>query len=326
MEQRSKSSSPSPYQSLGDRPEMELDLWEGQFNLSGSRIMDGDDDSPEHDQVVYSGDTTWWGEDSAVSMSTVQQMQEAVRELNLDHETFETKYNVLKQDNDNLANKIFVLEEIIRDMEIQHINANKELKKKIKELETKCTRTSENSEHLNARLLEVEADNATLVGKNNELNEELTRLKIESSASICVNEDLYGFSQNFTRLDKSETDSGCHLQDSDDQDIVSEVSELQAKLSDLETELNVVKELNKDLLEQNNSSNDDEKNLAQELRESLHQAEDNNIKEEIDNLKKSLSSQEEVNRQLQKYIDAVILNIMEKNPELLEVKPEFMKK
>lgn len=51
---------------------MELDLWEGQFNLSGSRIMDGDDDSPEHDQeVVYSGDTTWWGEDSAVSMSTV---------------------------------------------------------------------------------------------------------------------------------------------------------------------------------------------------------------------------------------------------------------
>ena len=36
-------------------------------------------------------------------------------------------------------------------------------------------------------------------------------------------------------------------------------------------------------------------------------------------LKASLSSQEEVNRQLQKYIDAVILNIMEKNPELLEV-------
>ena len=36
-------------------------------------------------------------------------------------------------------------------------------------------------------------------------------------------------------------------------------------------------------------------------------------------LKASLSSQEEVNRQLQNYIDAVILNIMEKNPELLEV-------
>lgn len=328
MEQRSKSSSPSPYQSLGDRPEMELDLWEGQFNLSGSRIVDGDDDSPEHDQeTIYSGDTTWWGEDSAVSMSTVQQMQEAVRELNLDHETFETKYNVLKQDNDSLAKKIFVLEEIIRDMEIQNINANKESEKKIKELEAKCTRTNENSELLNARLLEVEADNATLVDKNNELNEQLTRLKIESSASasICVNEDLYGYSQNFSRLDKSETDSGCHLQDTDDQDIASDVSELQAKLSDLETELNVVKELNKNLLEQNKPSNGDEKNLAQELRESLHQNKNTTNEEEIESLKKSLSSQEDVNHQLQKYIDAVILNIMEKNPELLEVKPELKK-
>ena len=40
---------------------------------------------------------------------------------------------------------------------------------------------------------------------------------------------------------------------------------------------------------------------------------------EIVELKASLSSQKEVNRQLQTYIDAVILNIMEKHPELLEV-------
>ena len=117
-------------------------------------------------------------------------MQEAVRELNLDHETFETRYNALKQDNDSLAKKIFALEEIVRDMEIQNINASKESDKKIKELEARCTRTSENSEHLNNRLLELEADNATLVEKNNELNEQLTRLKIDSSASICVNEDV----------------------------------------------------------------------------------------------------------------------------------------
>ena len=40
---------------------------------------------------------------------------------------------------------------------------------------------------------------------------------------------------------------------------------------------------------------------------------------EIVELKASLSSQKEVNRQLQTYIDSVILNIMEKHPELLEV-------
>ncbi len=41
--------------------------------------------------------------------------------------------------------------------------------------------------------------------------------------------------------------------------------------------------------------------------------------DEILKLKDSLESQKEVNNQLQNYIDAVILNIMEKNPELLEV-------
>lgn len=70
-----------------------------------------------------------------------------------------------------------------------------------------------------------------------------------------------------------------------------------------------------------------EKSLAEEIQAiSASEEEDKDIKQEgktrdseITELKASLSSQEEVNRQLQNYIDAVILNIMEKNPELLEV-------
>ena len=49
------------------------------------------------------------------------------------------------------------------------------------------------------------------------------------------------------------------------------------------------------------------------------EGEEKALEEEIENLKKSLTSQEEVNNNLQKYIDSVILNIMEKHPELLEV-------
>jgi len=64
-----------------------------------------------------------------------------------------------------------------------------------------------------------------------------------------------------------------------------------------------------------------EKSLAEELRESSRQ-EKHSVESEIEELKKNLSSQEQVNHQLQKYIDSVILNIMEKNPELLEVKKE----
>ena len=70
-----------------------------------------------------------------------------------------------------------------------------------------------------------------------------------------------------------------------------------------------------------------EKSLAEEIEDVSGEAdEDTDLKpggktreSEIMELKASLSSQEDVNRQLQTYIDAVILNIMEKNPELLEV-------
>ena len=48
------------------------------------------------------------------------------------------------------------------------------------------------------------------------------------------------FANNTSRLDKSETDSGCHLQD--DQELVSE---LQSKLAEMESELRVAKDSNK---------------------------------------------------------------------------------
>ena len=51
---------------------------------------------------------------------------------------------------------------------------------------------------------------------------------------------IYG--QNYSGLDKSETDSGCHLQDQDSEDLASE---LQMRLADMEKELRVVKDQNK---------------------------------------------------------------------------------
>ena len=70
-----------------------------------------------------------------------------------------------------------------------------------------------------------------------------------------------------------------------------------------------------------------EKSLAEEIEDVSGAADEDTDKRpgektrdsEILELKARLSSQKDVNRQLQTYIDAVILNIMEKNPELLEV-------
>ena len=74
-----RSSASSPYQSLGDRPEMELDLWEGQFNLSSLAGADDEDlglggeGRREEDLLeMYSSGATCWGEDSSVTMGTVR--------------------------------------------------------------------------------------------------------------------------------------------------------------------------------------------------------------------------------------------------------------
>ena len=74
-----RSSASSPYQSLGDRPEMELDLWEGQFNLSSLAGADDEDlglggegRRGEDLLEMYSSGATCWGEDSSVTMGTVR--------------------------------------------------------------------------------------------------------------------------------------------------------------------------------------------------------------------------------------------------------------
>ena len=66
----------SPFQSLGERPEMELDLWEGQFNLSSPTMEQFTTSLSTEDLqqlgLVEGDSSTCWGEDSAVTMGTVR--------------------------------------------------------------------------------------------------------------------------------------------------------------------------------------------------------------------------------------------------------------
>ena len=49
---------------------MELDLWQGQFNLSSLQGLEGLTDE-EFEEEDYSRGSTCWGEDSVVTMGTV---------------------------------------------------------------------------------------------------------------------------------------------------------------------------------------------------------------------------------------------------------------
>jgi len=89
------------------------------------------------------------------------------------------------------------------------------------------------------------------------------------------------------------------------------------KNQELEGEmLNKGLEEGKELL--HNQSNT--KTLAAELEEMSDKESCESKEEEIGKLRKCLSDQEDVNTQLQTYIDSVLLNIMERYPELLEVR------
>jgi len=182
-----RSSASSPYQSLGDRPEMELDLWEGQFNLSslaGAEDEDlglaGEGLSQEDLVEMYSRGSTCWGEDSSVTMGTVHQMQESVGRLQevSELEEHEVRYQSVKQDNNSLIKKIFVLEELIRDMEVANMDLTKESERKVRELELKLDLERNKSEDYLLRIQEIELDNATLSEKSEELHEKLSDMTL----------------------------------------------------------------------------------------------------------------------------------------------------
>lgn len=252
----------SPYHSLGDRPEMELDLWQGQFNLSSLQGLEGLTDE-EFEEEDYSRGSTCWGEDSVVTMGTVHcRLQEEGGQLQEEEGQEERKYHTVKRDNSELVKKIFILEELLRDSELSHIQTKEEEAARRKDLETKLSLERKKNEDFSARIEYLEEENTSLVQKSKELNNQLSSFiaeKKELSLKIselementdqkqelhhktyflqeekCLDET---FPHSLSRLEQSETDSGCHIQDSEEL-----VSDLQSRLAEMESELRVLRE------------------------------------------------------------------------------------
>ena len=132
---------------------MELDLWEGQFNLSSLQGLEGLTD--EEYEEEYSRGSTCWGEDSVVTMGTVQvhcRLQEEVGQLQEEQSQEERKYDSVKRDNSDLVKKIFILEELLRDSEVSHCQTKEEEATRRKELEAKLSLERKKNEDFSARI------------------------------------------------------------------------------------------------------------------------------------------------------------------------------
>jgi len=379
----------SPFTSLGERPEMELDLWEGQFNLS-SPILEQFTTSLSTEELqqlgLMEGDSsTCWGEDSTVTMGTVQQLQDQVGLLTEAHITDEERYDNIKQDNTALSSRIFMLEEQLREAEERSEEELKKEKRKNNELIEKLERERQIAhDNFSIKIQQMEVENGELREKTAELqsildsatkerrgmeeqlaemqmmvmkeSEEQKILKEEMDTKMKSWEEEREASNNIihelsleigrlkgSKLENSETDSGCHLQDDLFSEMPARIVEMEAELrsvkngtimlksilengvfdfglvdknQELEGEiLNKGIEQGKDLLfEQANT-----KTLAAELEEISNKKNGDFADTEISKLQNCLTEQEHVNLQLQNYIDTVLLNIMERNPELLEI-------
>ena len=105
----------------------------------------------------------------------VHQLQEEVGQVQEDE-----KYLAVKQDNSELVRKIFILEELLRDSELAHIQTKKEEGDRIKELEGKLGLERKKNEDLAARIEYLEEENESLVEKSREKERDVTNLMSEN--------------------------------------------------------------------------------------------------------------------------------------------------
>ena len=80
----------------------------------------------------------------------------------------------MKRDNSELVKKIFILEELLKDSELSHIQTKEEEAARRKDLETKLSLERKKNEDFSARLEYLEEENTSLVQKSKELNNQLS--------------------------------------------------------------------------------------------------------------------------------------------------------
>eukprot|EP00092_Neocalanus_flemingeri_P095404 GFUD01121385.1.p1 GENE.GFUD01121385.1~~GFUD01121385.1.p1 ORF type:complete len:416 (+),score=139.83 GFUD01121385.1:290-1537(+) len=124
------------------------------------------------------------------------------------------------------------------------------------------------------------------------------------------------------KVEMSQNDSGMQLQDGEEV-----FGDLPARIAEMETEIRVLRDQNKRFHENNEELQAQmlNKGLEEGRTLLLNQAHNNSLAAEFEamsenEMRKALQDQQDVNLHLRSYIDSVLLNIMEKYPELLEVR------
>jgi len=313
----------------------------------------------------------------------VQMLQEQVGHLAESQATTDDRYSKVKQENATLTQKVHMLEEHIREIELQSQERLIEEQKRHKELLQRLEREKVlELENLAIKLQSAERENATVQRDLTSLRSQVDRLKTEKSQ---LEQELFESQQSYTLLQSEYAKNEENLKKateiiekdrSDNAQIVEELSkevdtlreqlrrttaedvirndppvisdvhgndviqdrpisrekEMEAELKNLREETRKLKEEKEDLQAQViNGGVIAGRNVLQtaasiSIADELGSLSDNQefpqlpSIEEYKEVRNALKEQQDVNAQLRGYIDGILTNIIEKYPELLEVK------
>ena len=287
--------------------------------------------------------------------SKVEQLQEQLEHLVDKQTSTDKRYNRVKQDNTNLMARIHMLEEQISELRArgeerleEEIKRNKEQVQRLKrenklEIENYSIRIQGMEKHhslLNIEVADLKIQLDQSRENKNRMESNLSEIQIVLLKEQEEHKKLKEDKANKTDLDTksphqemstkeekrctqkadlSQNDSGMQLQDFDE---VLEDNHA-ARIAELEMEIHVLRNKNIDVSESY------EELQAQMLSKGLEEgrsllAQNNSLAAEFEamselELRKTLQEQKNLNMHLKSYIDGVLINIMERDPGLLEV-------
>lgn len=286
----------------------------------------------------------------------IHNLQKQVLELQDGQSDNDDRYEKVKQENVNLMTRIHLLEEQIREHEIRTEEKSKEEQKRLKELMTRHEREkSQEIEDYANKIHILQKENQNVLEEVSFLKNQIEKLKLDKlqiQEKLELNMvELSSLKQEKKTLEDAIAQERRNFMEEKEKnkELIEQLKQKSEELKDyeddmkclerfrshsmqelpnqffeLQKELKQLKEENKKLIETNEELQAYLSNSS--IIQELPQSSPLPLEDELETLSKEqlrklLQEQEEDNTKLRKYIDGILLNIVENYPELLEVKP-----
>ncbi|XP_014243028.1 rab11 family-interacting protein 4B-like isoform X5 [Cimex lectularius] len=336
---------------------LEYDLWEGQFAFSGALPLNL---PPSPLTKERNRDKSYLNKACSQLNQHVQMLQEQMSMLADNQTNGDERYTRVKQDNATLQARVLMLEEQIREVELRAQEKLRDEERWHREMVSRMESEKQlQLENCAIRLQSIELENCSLREEANryrtqaeKLRSEVLRLEEEQSryeANLAAlkeelelvierereNNQTTRLNQQFAeelnqeleclRLEHKKTLEELELRGSGVSPTTHE--QLRSKFSQLREDNRRLQEAHDEMqallltksVEEGRSLLTGHQSLAAEL-EALSQDEPAAESKESE-VRIMLKEQQEVNAQLRRYIDGILLNIVDNYPQLLEVKP-----